>query len=472
MQRASFVSRILAVLITSFALVLAAGCDGGGSMEEPPPEEGSVDDVRINEIHEGDQWVELFNTGDASVDVSDLWLCVRPNYTQIADLNALSGSTTIPAGGFLVVEWDAIQSGEGEVGLYESDAFASSDAMLDYVQYGAAGQGRASVAVAAGLWTEGMFVASAAEGQTLAFFGGGSTPVENWGFGAPTQGTANQQSDKQAVQYALAANTNSGALPDGVSATATFQALGDAQTLVTLTLNEGATGMNVVHPAHIHLNSASEGGAIEIYLAPLDGLAQSNNGTTSSKIIDRPFEEMLRFGGHINIHESNADLGNIIARGDIGANATGTAVEAVPAVRTFQSVTYGLDPYANNGTLSNGVSATARFREMSDGKTLVTLRLTDGPTDTQLGHPAHIHLNSASEGGAIEVYLTPIDGLAHPSNDATSSTVVDRSYSDLANFDGHINIHESNVNLENVIALGDVGANADGGGGDGGGGGY
>ena len=34
--------------------------------------------------------------------------------------------------------------GTGEVGLYESNTFESADAILDYVQYGAAGQGRAT----------------------------------------------------------------------------------------------------------------------------------------------------------------------------------------------------------------------------------------------------------------------------------------------------------------------------------------
>ena len=171
MQRFHAVSKALALFTLALLVTIAVGCDGGDSgMDDPPeqPPQGSVEDVRINEIHEGDQWVELLNTSDAEVDVSDLWLCVRPEYSQVRDLNVLAGTTTIPAGGYVVVEWSAIQSSTGEVGLYETDAFADADAMLDYVQYGAAGQGRASVAVAAELWDEGAYATGAAEGQTLA----------------------------------------------------------------------------------------------------------------------------------------------------------------------------------------------------------------------------------------------------------------------------------------------------------------
>ncbi len=465
MQRLPVVSKILALFTVALLVTVAVGCDGNGGMDDDPPPgeqppQGSVEDVRINEVHEGDQWVELLNTGDAEVDVSGLWLCVRPEYSQVSELNALSGSMTIPAGGYLVVEWNAIKTSTGEVGLYESNTFESADAMLDYVQYGAAGQGRASVAVTAGLWDEGTYATAAADGQTLAFLGGGATPVENWGFGMPTQGAENQASDKQAVQYALSANTNSGALPDGVSATATFQALNESQTLVTLALDDGPTGTNLAHPAHIHLNTAEEGGGIEIYLTPLDGLSQPNNNATSTEVVDQPLSDLLRFGGHINIHESNANLGNVIARGDIGANARGVAVEAVPLVDSPQSVSRDLAPQSNNGALPNGVSATADFLELGDSQTLVTIRLPDGPTDTALGHPSHIHVNSASEGGGIEIYIAPIDGLAHPNNDATSSQIVDRSYDELVGFDGHINVHESNANLGDVIARGDIGANA------------
>lgn len=273
--------------------------------------------------------------------------------------------------------------------------------------------------------------------------------------------------EPDAVQYALAANANDGALADGVDATVTFQALGEDQTLVTLALDDGPTGLNVAHPAHIHLNAAAEGGDIDIFLAPIDGLDQPANDGTSSQVVDRPLEELTGFDGHVNIHESHDELGHVIAQGDIGTNAEGTTVEPIPLADNPRSATYPLDPVANDGALADGVEATVRFQELGDDRTLVTLRLTDGPTDTPLGHPAHIHANSASEGGGIEVFLTPLDGLAHPANNATGSQIVDRSYDELTSFDGHVNIHESNASLSTVIAQGDIGANASGNGGDG-----
>jgi hypothetical protein len=153
----------------------------------------------------------------------------------------------------------------------------------------------------------------------------------------------------------------------------------------------------------------------------------------------------------------------VIARGDIGANTRGLAVDAVSLVESPQSATYDLAASANSGTLPDGVGATAELLELGASQTLVTIHLPDGPTDTPLGHPSHIHMNSAADGGSIAIYIAPVDGLAHPNNDATSSQIVDRSYDELTGFDGHINIHESNANLGNVIARGDIGANAGGG---------
>lgn len=266
---------------------------------------------------------------------------------------------------------------------------------------------------------------------------------------------------KRSVTYALDPVSNDGALPNGVSATATFQELTANQTLVTLTLDNGPTDMQVGHPAHIHLNSASEGGPIEIYLAPIDGLSHPNNDGTSSKVIDRGFDELTSLNGHINIHQSDANLGTVIAHGDIGANAGGPIEDGLRLISNPSRKSYSLSPQSNDGALPNGVSATATFTELTTSKTLVTLKLNGGPTDQAMAHPAHIHLHPTSEGGPIEIYLAPIDGLAHPNNNAESSKIIDRSFDELTSFDGHINIHESNANLGAVIANGNVGANAD-----------
>ena len=86
-------------------------------------------------------------------------------------------------------------------------------------------------------------------------------------------------------------------------------------------MTDGSTGTSVSHPAHIHANSAEEGGPIVFFLGPVDGLGPAPG--VSYAIVEASFDELMEFDGYINIHESNAALANIVAQGNIGANATG-----------------------------------------------------------------------------------------------------------------------------------------------------
>ncbi|MDZ4699715.1 MAG: FlgD immunoglobulin-like domain containing protein [Rhodothermales bacterium] len=177
--------------------------------------------VRINEVGYAGvdfmgatKWVELYNAGDSAEDVSELYLCNFPTYSQISTLTILEGAMVIPAGGHLVVAFNALGSGDGEVGLYTSNAFTSAAAMADYMQYGSAGHTRESVAVMAGVWTAGAFVPAAESGATLAYFGSGATPAENWDSGTATPGVTNEVSsvaierigDETPTRFALHGN--------------------------------------------------------------------------------------------------------------------------------------------------------------------------------------------------------------------------------------------------------------------------
>ncbi|MEZ4703316.1 MAG: FlgD immunoglobulin-like domain containing protein [Rhodothermales bacterium] len=166
--------------------------------------------IRINEvgyagvdIQGSAKWVELYNAGDADVDVSDYWLCNFPAYSQISGLTVLDGAMMIPAGGYLVVAFDAVGADDGEVGLYASNEFGNSDAMLDYVQYGAAGHTRETVAVGAGVWTAGTFATAPMMGETLSFLGTGSTPAESWVVASPSPGASNGADHTTAMRASI-----------------------------------------------------------------------------------------------------------------------------------------------------------------------------------------------------------------------------------------------------------------------------
>ncbi|MGA7304888.1 MAG: T9SS type A sorting domain-containing protein [Rhodothermales bacterium] len=170
----------------------------------------SYGQIRLHEVgysgvdyNDSSRWVELRNTGDADFDVSSFWLCNYPNYVQISDLTILSGSTTIAPGEALVVAFDALGNGDGELGLYSTNTFADSSAIVDYMQYGSSGHMRESVAVAAGIWDAGTFVPAADMGQSLAFVGYGATTADRWRSSDPTPGEGNGADPESAPEASI-----------------------------------------------------------------------------------------------------------------------------------------------------------------------------------------------------------------------------------------------------------------------------
>lgn len=262
--------------------------------------------------------------------------------------------------------------------------------------------------------------------------------------------------DLRQVSYDLSAVSNSGAVPSGVAATATFQELSNNETLVTLTLDAGSTNSGLEHTAHIHENNAEEGGDIAYFLGPVDGLDGAPG--TSTFVVEESFDVLLAFDGYINIHESNAALGVILGQGDIGANAEADITESDLSVLPDQRITqYTLNAIPNEGAVAQGSETIATFRELNSSQTLVKLEMVNGSTETELSHVAHIHNNNVASGGSIAYFLGPIDGL--PAAPGVSYALVDESFDFLTDFDGYINLHESNTELDTILAQGNIGAN-------------
>ncbi len=160
-----------------------------------------ADQVRINEVNVADNWVELYNAGNETVDVSNWWLCSFPAYATVGSRTVFGdGSPVLDPGAYLVVEWDPSRNEDGntgtldgEVGLYLSPSFSSSDAVADYLAYGVAqSSGRQSEAAGAGEWTLGAAVALGEAGTTLSFFDNGGAPEANWSIGTPTPNGPNE----------------------------------------------------------------------------------------------------------------------------------------------------------------------------------------------------------------------------------------------------------------------------------------
>ena len=108
---------------------------------------------------------------------------------------------------------------------------------------------------------------------------------------------------------------------------------------------------------------------------------------------------------------------------------------------------------------TNQPGGRATFVELEGNSTRIEIVLND--SDASEIHPTHIHYNSAASGGDIAITLESVDGA-----DGTSQTEVRTlddgtaiSYNELLDFNGHINIHQSQLQLNTIIAFGDIGIN-------------
>lgn len=230
----------------------------------------------------------------------------------------------------------------------------------------------------------------------------------------------------------------------GVSGTATFSEIEGGSTFAVLQL-EG-TPQDGNHPAHIHMNSAAEGGPIVVSFENVDG-ATGRSETTIETTDDGnaiTYDELLNYDGYINVHLSPDQLSTVVAQTDIGANAL-----------TGEQTVYDLQENA-----SSGVSGTVTFSERMDGSTLGVIQLSGTPQDGN--HPAHIHDNSASEGGPIAVSFNNVDGATGRSatqieekDDGTSIT-----YDEILSYDGYVNVHLSPNDLPTVVSQGNIGSNS------------
>ena len=227
-----------------------------------------------------------------------------------------------------------------------------------------------------------------------------------------------------------------------ISGTATFMENEDNSTTVEISLNGTTSGM---HPAHIHFNTAAEGGDIALTFEPIDG-ATGMSTTTFSTLDDGTaisYSEVIDFDGYINVHFSADDLGTLIAQGDIGENDL-----------TGESRSYEL-----SSRDVEGIMGSVRFEERVNGEALATIML-EGTPDGGM-HPAHIHMNTAAEGGDIAFTFNAINGTTGMSKTNVAALDDDTmfGYSEVIDFDGYVNVHLSADDLGTLVAQGDIGQN-------------
>ncbi|WP_193554882.1 autotransporter outer membrane beta-barrel domain-containing protein [Maribacter aurantiacus] len=214
---------------------------------------------------------------------------------------------------------------------------------------------------------------------------------------------------------------------------------------ITVELELQNTPSGGMHPAHIHFNTAAEGGDIAITLGTVDGSTGMSSVTFSTLDDGTPitYEELLDFDGYINVHASADDLATLVAQGDIGQNELNGETKV----------------YELGSVAIEEISGTATFSERVNGEALATIILNNTPADGI--HPGHIHMNTAAEGGDIAFTFNPVNGATGISN--TNVSALDDGtafgYNDVLTYDGYINIHLSADDLATLVAQGDIGQN-------------
>ncbi|MEL6698783.1 MAG: T9SS type A sorting domain-containing protein [Bacteroidota bacterium] len=139
--------------------------------------------VVINEVQYGSSsTIELKNVGSSTVDVSNWWLCYLFTYRQLSASNiTVTGNTMMAPGDIVTISGSGLSLGtSSDLGIYNSSSFGSSTAMEDFVQWGAGGQGRESVAVTKGIWTAGDFVPSVMNANSTIEWNGGGDGSQFW----------------------------------------------------------------------------------------------------------------------------------------------------------------------------------------------------------------------------------------------------------------------------------------------------
>ena len=127
---------------------------------------------------------------------------------------------------------------------------------------------------------------------------------------------------------------------------------------------------------------------------------------------------------------------------------------------TLPNLTGKFETYKLNSVADPNINGKAVFAERSDNYSYVIISL-DG-TSSSGSHPAHIHNGMAPGPGDIAISLQNVDGTTGISmtevimDDAGANV----SYGALTSFDGYLNVHLSDAELETLVAQGNIGNNA------------
>lgn len=119
--------------------------------------------IRLIGVDPINNFITIVNLTSSPVDLSDYRFCSLFDYTNdLSSLTAAFGDVNnIPPDDIVILSWP-LNDNAADLALYfPTGGFDEPSAMVDFMQYGSAGNGREDEAVAAGLWSAGDFVPQA-----------------------------------------------------------------------------------------------------------------------------------------------------------------------------------------------------------------------------------------------------------------------------------------------------------------------
>lgn len=125
---------------------------------------GSIAQIRFSEVDPANHLITIKNFGSSAVNIQNYNLCALFEYSSLSGLSVsvVEGSLNVGGGATVTIEWLAssgFNTTASDLGLYlPGGGFSNPANMVDFMQYGAAGQGREGVANAAGIWQTGTFL--------------------------------------------------------------------------------------------------------------------------------------------------------------------------------------------------------------------------------------------------------------------------------------------------------------------------
>lgn len=141
--------------------------------------------VRLTYVDPASQEIRIKNFGGTQTDITNYRFCALFEYNNLAapGVSILSGDFVLSPQEEVSVNWAATSGfnvSASDIGLFlPTGDFGSAANMVDFMQYGAGGQGRENVAAAAGIWTAGTFLTGS--GPWYYTGSGSETGIGSWG---------------------------------------------------------------------------------------------------------------------------------------------------------------------------------------------------------------------------------------------------------------------------------------------------